>query len=548
MAATALALSGCTGQSAFQSVDQDAPVIGPDGELLPPFEPAPLAIRQLLGWQYRNAVQELLGAEAANAVTPPADSPVSGYESIGAAQLSLSTQAVELYEKSATAAAERAFGDLAVRGKLVPCSPSSNDDSACMRTVIETFGRRAWRRPLSDDELTTWVGIGLKTSATLGDFNRGAQYAIAGMLQSPNFLYIVEVGEPDPARPARVRLTSHELATRLAFFLTGTLPDEALLASAQSGALDTPEGLRAEAERLVQRPEARDALRRFFDEAFRLRNIDTLAKDPLTFPEFTPALAKAMYEEASLLLEDVAWTRDADFRDVLDATYTFVNADLAKLYGLPGAPGSGFSRVELDPAGVRGGLFGQAAFLSLMAHPRMTSPTNRGKFIRERLLCEPIATPPPGVDTTLPDETDSGGQKKTQRERLEEHQVNPSCTGCHAMMDPIGLGLENFDALGRYQDTDNGKPIDAVSTFDDRGRFEGALELGRLLRDDDRMVTCLVKNVFRMATGHAELPSEAAPLWKAQQAFSSSGHRMKSLLVEIATSDAFRYGKNEVEK
>ncbi|MGA9523691.1 MAG: DUF1592 domain-containing protein [Myxococcaceae bacterium] len=547
LVSSALLLPGCYGQSLFQSASEDGPVIGPDGRKLPPFEPAPLAIRQLLGWQYRNAVRDLLGIEAANAVTPPADSAVNGFESIGAAQLSLSSQAVEQYERSATSAAELAFTDATLRGKLVPCAPGSNDDAACMRTVIDTFGRRAWRRPLNEDELSTWVNVGLQTSATYGDFYKGAQFAIAGLLQSPNFLYIVEVGEPDPARPERVRLTGTELATRLAFFLTGTIPDEALLAAAESGALDTTAGIRAEAERHVQKPEARDALRRFFDEAFRLRTVDSMVKHQETFPEFTPALAKAMHEEANLLLDDVIWERDADFREVLDATHTFVNADLAKLYGLPDVPTPGFSRVELDPNGVRGGFLGQAAFLSLMAHQRTTSPTNRGRFVRERLLCEPVAAPPPGVTTNLVEEPGTGGEKKTQREKLWEHRANPACAACHVAMDPVGLGLENFDALGRYQENDNGKPVDAVSEFDDRGRFQGALELGRLLRDDVRVVECLVKNVHRMATGHVELESEAAPLWRAQQAFASNGHRMKALLVEIVASDAFRYGKREVQ-
>ncbi len=544
---SALLLTGCFGQSFFQAAaSDDAPVIGPNGEKLPPFEPAPLSIRKLLGWQYRNAVKDLLGTEAANAVTPPADSSVNGFDSIGAAQLALSSQAVEQYETSATTAAELAFGDAALRGRLVPCAPDSNADAGCMRTVIDTFGRRAWRRPLTEDELSTWVAVGLQTSAVYGDFYKGAQFALSGLMQSPNFLYIVEVGEPDPARPGRVRLTGNELATRLAFFLTGTLPDEALLAAAESGALQTSPGIRAEAERLVQKPEAREALRRFFDEAFRLRNVDSLAKDPATFPEFTPALAAAMREEANLLLDDVIWERDADFREVLDATHTFVNADLAKLYDLPNAPESGFARVELDPAGVRGGFLGQAAFLALMAHPKMTSPTHRGKFVRERLLCETVAAPPPNVNTTLVVEPGTEGQK-TQRERLWAHQANPACSGCHVPMDGVGLGLENFDALGRYQETDNGKPVDAVSEFDDRGRFRGALELGRLLREDDRVVACVVKSLYRMATGHVEVTGEAAPLWRAQEAFASNGHRMKSLLVEIAASEAFRYGKTEVQ-
>lgn len=551
---SALALAGCFGQS--QQDITDGPTVIPEdgtgwtsspGEPLPPFQPAELSIRKLLSWQYANSVKTLLGAEAANAITPPQDSSVNGFDSIGAAQLSMSTQAVDLYEQSAMAATAIAFADTAERNALVPCSPKAADDAACMQMVVSQFGRKAFRRPMTQDELNTWVAVGRNAGTAYGDFYKGAQFALAGLLQSPNFLYIVEVGEPDPAKPSRLRLTSHELATRLAFFLTGTLPDDELLAAADSGQLDSEAGVRAQAERLLEKPEARDALDHFFDEVFMLRNVDTMPKDVATFPEFTSAVAQEMHQESTLLFRDVVWDRDTDFRDVLDAPYTFVNPELANIYGLQAPSQSGWAKVDLDPSGKRGGFFGQGSFLALWAHPRTTSPTKRGKFIRERLLCGTVPAPPPNVNLSALDEPGGGSAPKTMRERLAVHQQNPSCAGCHTLMDGIGLGFENFDPIGRYRETENGQAIDAVSQFDDKGNFEGAVQMGKLLRDDDRVVPCLVKNVFRMATGHVEEDGEKLPLYTAQQAFEAKGYRMKSLLVEIAASDAFRYGKMEVQ-
>ncbi|MBX5482704.1 MAG: DUF1592 domain-containing protein [Myxococcaceae bacterium] len=546
LAGVGLVLSGCTGRigddgsagSEFPTepppgVDPYSPEVEP-----PPFHPAPLRMRRLLGWQYQNAIHDLLGAAAASAITVPADAAVNGFDAIGASQLAISPQAVEQFEAASYAAVEAGLADPVRHQALVPCTPSAPDDAGCLATVVRTFGHRAWRRPLTDEEVQTYVSVGQMAGAAYGVFDKGVEFALAGLLQSPNFLYLPEVGEPDPENPSRLRLTSLEMGARLAFFLTGTLPDDELLAAAESGALTSADAVRAQALRLVDKPEARDALNRFFDEAFRLRELDKVAKDPETFPEFTPALAKSMQQETRLLIDDVVWDRDADFRDVFDATYTFVDLALAQLYGIDGAPGSGFGRVELDPNGLRGGFLGHAAFLSLMAHPRTTSPTHRGKFILERLLCANVPAPPPNVNTSL---EDASTETMTMRERLTAHVANPSCASCHKMVDSIGFGFENFDAIGQLQFTDKGKPVDASATFGDHGSFTGALQLGRMLRDDPRVPSCLVRNLFRMASGHVDTYGEVAPLKAAEQSFIANGYRLKSLLVELAASDAFRF-------
>ncbi len=544
-----LLFSGCYGNSE-QTLTALAEPPGSRREVPPQpeeaFVPAPLSIRRLLGWQYRNAIRDLLGAEAAQVVTPPPDAAVNGFDAIGAAQLTVSANGVDDYRKSALAAAQQGLADATRRAALVPCAPSAPDDAACLEQVVRAFGVRAWRRPLLDDEVQDWVQLGQEAGRAHGAFDRAMELVMAGLLQSPDFLYQIEVGEPDPDAPERLRLTDFELATRMSFFLVGSIPDAALLEAAAQGELSTPEGIRQHAQRLLEKPEARAALQRFFDEAFQLRALDDLVKDTALFPQFSPALARAMRTETELLIEDVIWTREGDLRDVLDAPWTFVNADLAALYDLPAASQSGFARVDLPATSKRAGFLSQASFLAMNAHTTETSPTHRGKFIRERLLCGTIPAPPPGVSTMLEPVPD--GNPRTMRERLKEHQTNPSCSGCHVMMDNLGLGFENFDALGRYRETEHGLPIDPVSQFDDKGSFDGPRALAALLRDDARVTDCIVRNVFRMATGHVDTAGEAAAIRRAQGAFAASGYRMKALLAEVVASDAFRFAaKQEVQ-
>jgi len=355
-------------------------------------------------------------------------------------------------------------------------------------------------------------------------------------------LYLIEIGEADGGGQGRLRLSGYEVASRLAFFLTGSTPGEELLSAAEAGELDTADGIRAWARALLAQPTAREAIARIFDELLQLRELSQLTKDPRVFPSFNPALAAAMREETQQLLASLIWDEAGDFRRFFDADYTFVNRDLASLYGLGDGPPTGFAQVSLPEDGMRGGFLGQASFLSLMAHPATTSPTLRGKFVREKLLCENIPPPPPDVDTNLPNT-----EGMTMRQKLMAHRQNPSCAGCHVLMDDIGLGLENFDAIGAFRTSDSGQPVDASSTLDELGSFTGARELGLLLGADWRGTHCLARNLFRAATGHVDGLGESGPLNLADDRFGASGFRLQELLVEIAASDAFRFGSAPAE-
>lgn len=563
--ASALALSGCMGEGAMvEPAFGNGAASNPGGnegsgagggteqpaeeiEQPPlPFAPAPLSVRSLLSYQYKNAVADLLGADAASVVAVPADTMVNGFSAIGAAQLALSSTAVRQFELSAHAAAEKAFGPAAPgRAARVPCTPTGAADEACLTTFIRSFGKKAFRRPLEDAEVAIYLTVGKEAAAAYDDFYRGAQFAAAALLLSPNFLYLVELGVEDPADPSRVKLSGYEVATRLSFFLAGTTPSDALLDAAGNGALDTKEGIKAQSLLLLQKPTAKVAVASFFDEMLELKRLEKVSKDGATYPVFNAQLAQAMRDETQLFLENLVFEQQGDFRTFFDADYSYVNKDLALLYGIADQPATGFARRELPTSQKRGGFLGQASFLALQSHPRLTSPTYRGKFVRERLLCQQIPAPPDDVDTSAIANSDPT-RPLTMRERLSEHRVNSTCSGCHVLMDDIGLGLEKFDAIGRYRELDNGKAIDSVSSISGLGQFDGPRELGALLKNDKRVISCLTRNVFRAATGHVELDTEEKPIRDARDAFAASGYNLKALMVELAMSDAFRYGKKEV--
>jgi Protein of unknown function (DUF1592)/Protein of unknown function (DUF1588)/Protein of unknown function (DUF1595)/Protein of unknown function (DUF1585)/Protein of unknown function (DUF1587) len=507
-----------------------------DGDEIPAeLEPAPARLRLLLQRQYVGAVEDLLGPAAAAVATPPENHAINGFDSVGASQLALGDAEIDAYEQSARVVVQAAVtaGTLA---QWLACDPATQGDAACLEQVAGSFGRRAWRRPLTDEELQRYIAVGTTAATDLG-FDHGVQEVVSAILQSPHFLYQVEVGEPDPDDASRRRLTQYELASRMSFFLVDTVPDAALLDDAEAGRLATADGIRQAAERLLERPRAHDSLGEFFGEAWRLRNLDGLPKDLETFPQWTPELAEAMRQETLALVEDIAWERDVDFREVFTADYTFADARLGFHYGLPGAAElpDQLTRVALDGLDKRAGLFGHGSFQSVLGHVSSTSPTLRGKFVLENILCRVVPPPPPGVVTDLP----VGDGTETMRERLEAHMEDPSCKGCHSMMDPIGFGLENYDGIGQFRTEDNGSPIDATAEIDGQS-FEGAAGLGALVAETPDAAACLVRNLYRDATGHIEAEGEEVALVALEEAFIESEYRMQSLLVEIVASPAFR--------
>jgi hypothetical protein len=490
--------------------------------------PAPGGIRRQTTSQLRYSFEYLLGTDSAVLIDLWTDPQLRGFESIAAAELSFGANDVSSMELTFNLAIDTALANPATLEGFAPCVVSS-PNAACYETVVDDFVSVAWRRPVESDERARLLAIASEGQAWgSGDFDAGLKYMLSAVFQSPNFLYLVELGEGSDA--IRRPLNGYEVATRLSFFINHQTPDVALLEAARTGSLDTEAGVRKEAERLLKKPEARRSLDRFFSELYLIRDISDITKDPAVEPGWNDALAAAMQEELLRFLQDIVWTRDADAREILTSADTFVNPLLAEFYGVP-APANGWQKVTLEGQGDRVGILGKAGLLARFGHPDSTSPTKRGRFFRERLLCRTINAAPPGVDTTLP-----AGDFKTMRERLEVHNEVASCASCHRLMDPLGLTMENFDLVGRYRETDNGNEI---ITKDESGdlKFDDFADLSE--QAAERSGPCFVSNFFRQATGHEERDGELEAVDALVASFEDKGFHIQELMVEMALSPAF---------
>jgi hypothetical protein len=359
------------------------------------------------------------------------------------------------------------------------------------------------------------------------------------MLQSPNFLYITALGQPDEASGHR-KLDAYELASRLSFFFLGRTPDDALLDKAEAGELETAEQIRAVATTMLQSTEARLSVELFYDELLRLRFLADTAKNATTFPTWTPELAAAMRQETLLLVQDLVWARNADIRTLFNADYTYVNEELSLHYGVaaPGASG-GFVKVSWPANQKRAGFTSQGAFLAHQSGPLRNSPTKRGKYVLKVILCEDPQPPPNNVVPELPEPPPGGA---TLQELLDMHKNDPACAACHAQTDPIGFAFEGFDAIGRYRTNDeSGFPIDGSGAVDGVGEWKNAAELGELLANDPRTGPCFVKGLIRGKLGHTESDGESPAIDAVAASFAESGYSMQSLLVEMAAHGLFRY-------
>lgn len=486
--------------------------------------------------QYRNAVRDIFGHDIAVPTAIEPDTSLDGFVSIGSAQSAISPRGIEQYEDAAFKIAEQALATEAKRATLVPCSPAGPADDACARQFIESLGRKVWRRPLTGEEVAKLAGVITLAGTTLSDFYEGAKFGIAALLQAPSFLYRAVLGEADPDAPGSLRATHYELATRLSFFLWNSTPDEELLDAADQGDLGSQEVIKAQADRMLNDPRARQGLRNFVTENLRLDQLDTLSKDPTLFTTYSPDLGPAAREETLLDFEHWTFDKEGDYRELFTTRHTFVNPKLASMYQVAAPLSDGFAEVELPSDLPRAGLLGHISFLSLYAHPTSSSATLRGKLVRTVLLCGLIPPPPADVNTALPEPSPDAA---TLRERVKIHLLDPFCANCHLHMDPIGLGLENFDGIGRYRAKDNGAVIDATGDLDG-APFTGPLDLGLRVKEHPDLGPCLTRRMYGYATSFAVKAPEEDVIAALAARFAASGYKVKTLMFDIATSPGFR--------
>ncbi|MEQ1568870.1 MAG: DUF1588 domain-containing protein [Myxococcota bacterium] len=450
----------------------------------------------------------------------PIESPPTGFPFDVAAETGLVTTVhASLYGEAAASIAAAATTDLA--GLLGCTSPIE----ACLEPWVRAFGRRVFRRTLSDDEVDRYLALAASQPA-LAD---GVSVAVAAFLQSPLFLYRSEVGAP---APDGFTLEGWEIAGAMAYLAWGAPPDDALLSMGESGALADPEARAAEMERMLLDPRARQTV-----EAFAVQWLDVAGAPNLirVDPAFTPALGEGMVRSAAHLVADTTFDGPGTFDALLTSSTAWADADLAAVLGAA-PPAGAEGLVELPPE--RRGILGQAGVLAANAHSDQTSPIRRALFVRERLLCETLPIPPPGVGIVPSVSIDD-----TTRDRFEQHTADPFCASCHVRIDPVGFGMESFDAIGRYRTEENGLPIDTSGWVADLDGadvpFEGALELGQVLAASDAPRRCYATQWWRFAAGRLETPAQACALDALHRAFDASGGDLRELMVDLVRQPDF---------
>lgn len=501
----------------------------------PPFQPAAGMLRRLTRTQFRNAIRDIFAVEV-DVSALDADSWDGDFAVIGAASVVTSELGVEQYQAAIENAVAAVFADETARTKLVGCNPTGSADDTCVRGLLQKLGARAWRRPLDASELDRLAALAAGASATLGSPWEGVHWALVALFASPNFIYRPELGAAGADGSRRIK--GYEMASRLAFLVWNSLPDQAILDAAAAGTLDTADGIRSAVGRMLDAPAGREAASAFAEEFMRLDRIATQAKDPAQYPEYAPALQVAMARDIRDTWAAVTFDDQSSLLDVFATPKVVVNRELATLYGIDatGLTSSTFEARSLPADGQRLGVLSKAGFLSEFANQKEGSPTLRGRWMREQLLCTPIDPPPPNVNTMLPDVPED--MPMTKRERLALHRQSKACAGCHDYMDPLGLPLESFDAIGRFRTLDNGLPVDPSGNFDDVP-VQDSRELSKAISTDPAVAQCLVRKYYAYATGHAERDVDGSVLNTLAASFMDSGYQLRELVVAIATHDAF---------
>jgi hypothetical protein len=502
----------------------------------PPSNGSPARLRLLTQDQYTNTVQSLFGPDIKITAQFPPVRRTEGLLAVGAASVGVTPASVEQFQQIASAVASQVVDEVH-RNSLIPCKPKSPAaaDAACATEFLGSVGRLLHRRMLSDAEVAQLADQAGKISDQSKDFYYGLSLTLAAMLFDPEVLFVYDRSEPDPERPGHRRLTSYSLATRLSLLLWNSAPDNALLAAAERGDLYNKDDRAHIVDSMMASPRFEAGVRAFFDDMLGFDEFDTLVKDPTIYAAFTKNAALDAREQTLRTIVDQLVTKRKDYRDLFTSRDTFLTPTLAIVYGVR-SPGAGWSEYEFPENSPRAGLLTQLAFLTVHSQPGRSSSTRRGRALREEFLCQKIPDPPPGVDFSAVEDPKS--PLKTARERLTFHRKMAACAGCHALMDPVGLTLENFDGGGQYRNTERGAPIDSSGTLDNRA-FVAGTGLGQAIHDDPALTSCLVKRTYDYATGGPDTRDSKPVLAFLEKRFAAQSYTFPALLKAIANSTAF---------
>jgi hypothetical protein len=507
----------------------------PSGQGVTHVAPMKVALRRITETQYRHTISDVFGPAIKMEARFEPERREEGLLALGSAVLSLTSSGFEQYFALATAISDQALSEKQ-REAIVGCKPAdaTKADEACARQFVEKYGELLFRRPLTPAEVQSRLKSAELGTKQSNDFYAGLELALTSLLVAPDFLFRVESAEPDPANPKQVRLDAYTKAARLSYLLWDSAPDAELIAAARSGALHSPAELKKQVGRMVASPKFEEGARAFFSDMLQLDGFGNLVKDPAIYPKFNQSIADAAREQMLLRTIDLLVRDKGDYRDLFTSNETFLNRPLASVYNVPYASKAAWSPYTFPAEAERSGILTDIGFLSLHSHPGTSSPTRRGIKALEIFMCQATPQPPANVDFSKVQDSTKG----TVRGRLLDHMENEGCSGCHRRTDPIGLALEHFDGLGQLRTLENGMPIDVTAELKE-AKFEGAQGLGNYLRNDPRVASCLVRNVYQYGVGHKTFGADRPYLTAQTKAFTENGYRFPDLVMQIASSPEF---------
>jgi hypothetical protein len=515
-------------------------------------EPAPVGgpslLRRLTESQYRATVADIFSPEIPVLARFERGLRSHGLIAVGTSEAGMSSFSVEQYDAAAQGVADFILA-AERRERYVPCEPLPDSEpgmeAGCASAFIDHYGPLLLRRPLDEAQRQRYIGAAELGARTLGGFYQGLKFALVGMMTSPQFLLRIERTEPDPERPGLERLDAYSVATRLSFFLTDSSPDRELLRAAQAGELDTPVGLEQQVDRLIAGPSFETAVRSFFSDMLEFDLFDDLAKDSEIYPAFNSEVVADAQEQTLRDIVQQQIEEQGDYRDLFTLEQTYMSRALGVIYREPVKSRDDWVRQPLSHRGDRVGIQSHISFLALHSHPGRSSPTLRGEAIRNVFLCQEVPDPPADIDFSVV-QNPSSDNMPTARDRLTAHNTEPACKGCHKVMDPVGLALENYDGLGSYRSHEFEALIDTSGSLDGTD-YEDASGLALALRNHPETARCAVEKMYRYAVGRDTVWEERDYMDYLIASFAEQGYSVPALMRTIALSDNFFAISSSVE-
>ncbi|WP_439134272.1 DUF1592 domain-containing protein [Pseudomaricurvus sp.] len=498
----------------------------------------PALLRRLTESQYRKSISDIFGPDVPVVARFERALRAEGLVAVGTSEAGLSSFAMEQYDSAAQSVADIVFSE-GSRAKYMPCQPemASQFDESCAEAFVSEYGPQLFRRPLTDEQINRYTTVARLGTEKLGNFYEGMKFALVGMMTAPQFLLRIEHTQPQESEKGTRQLDAYSKAERLSYFLTNSTPDQELMRAAESGELDTEEGLSRQVDRLITSPGFETAVRAFFRDMLEFDLFDDLAKDSSIYPAYNSTVAADSQEQTLKDIVHLLVDQHGDYRDLFTLEESFMSRALGVVYRQPVVSRDGWEQQKLSHNGERLGIQSQVSFLALHSHPGRSSPTLRGEAVRSVFLCQEVPDPPADIDFSIVQEPSSTNMP-TARDRLHLHNSEPACAGCHKVMDPVGFALENFDGLGAFRTHENETLID-TSGFLDGMAYDDAKGLAQALHDHPETPRCVVERMYRFAVGRDTEWYERSYMDYLIDEFAASDYRVPELMRVIALSNNF---------